>query len=136
MTGLTDSTVAASVVGRGATTSYPLCLLAMECSAQLEARGVDLSLEWVPRETNAEADALSNLVLGGFDSALRVDLDPARLPFLVLPQLLDSAEAWQRLGALLADLATSAWLPGGGSLGWGGGSGGGGQASHRGGACH
>ena len=93
--GLTDSTVAASVIGRGATTSFPLCLLAMEVSAQMEERGVALSLEWAPRELNQEADALSNLVFSGFTPANRVHLDPARLPFLVLPELQATAEGLQ-----------------------------------------
>ena len=94
VTGFTDSMVAALVVGRGATSSFPLCLLAMEASAQMEARGVTLELNWVPREANEEADALSNFVFGGFRDENRVAMDMTNLPFLVMPELLESSSVF------------------------------------------
>ena len=42
VTGLMDSQVAAAVVTRGLTTSFPLCTVAMELSAQLEHRAAEL----------------------------------------------------------------------------------------------
>ena len=54
------------VLGRMLTTSYPLCLIAMEAAAQMERRRLDLALNWIPRECNEEADALSNLRFGDF----------------------------------------------------------------------
>ena len=71
-TGLTDSQVAAAVVSRGMSTAYPLSCVAMELAAQLEERRLDLSLEWIPRGENAEADALADGRVEGFDPALRV----------------------------------------------------------------
>ena len=68
--------------------AFPLCLLAMEASAQMEARGLVLDLEWVPREASKEADALSNMVFAGFSADRRIALDVAKVPFLVLPELL------------------------------------------------
>ena len=56
VTGFADSLVSASVATRGLTTSFPQCAVAMELSAQLEAQGAELLLEWVPRHVNAEAD--------------------------------------------------------------------------------
>ena len=87
----TDSQVASRVLGRALTTSFPLCLVAMEAAAQLEARGLDLGLNWVPREVNEEADALSNFRFGGFSEDMRIYLDMADLPFLTLPKLLKVA---------------------------------------------
>jgi len=37
----TDSMVASQVIGRAMATSYPLCLVAMEAAAQVEARSLD-----------------------------------------------------------------------------------------------
>ena len=87
VTGMTDSRVASMVIGRGATSSFPLCLLAMEASAQMESRGLVLELEWVPREKNQEADDLSNLSFSGFDMSRRLQMDIPTLPFIVLPEL-------------------------------------------------
>ena len=42
VTGLTDSQVSAAMVTRGLTTSLPLCTVAMEQAAQLEARSAEL----------------------------------------------------------------------------------------------
>eukprot|EP00974_Lingulodinium_polyedra_P004556 428246-Lingulodinium_polyedra.AAC.1 len=84
--------VATHVLGRSLTTSFPLCLIAMEAAAQLEERGMDLSLTWVPRDVNAEADALSNFKFAGFAAENRVACDLACLPFLVLHKLLADAK--------------------------------------------
>ena len=91
VTSHTDSAVATAVLGRGATTSFPLCLLAMEAAAQMEALGLDLHLQWVPRESNGEADALSNLRFEGFDAKQRIEIDISALPLKVLPGLLKDA---------------------------------------------
>ena len=85
MTGLTDSRVAAAVVGKGSTSSFPLCLLAMELSSQMESRGLHLDLQWVPRTANEEADRLSNLCFVGFSPERRIDVSPECLPLQVLP---------------------------------------------------
>ena len=87
VTSLTDSMVSTKVLARGLTTSFPLCLVAMEAAAQMEARGLELKLNWVPRDLNEEADSLSNLRFAGFTPRLRVEVDLAELPLLVLPRL-------------------------------------------------
>ena len=87
VTSHTDSLVSSAVVSRGSTTAFPLCLVAMEASAQMERLGLDLSLTWVPREVNSEADALSNLRFEGFDPSRRLEARVQDLPFLVLPTL-------------------------------------------------
>ena len=90
----TDSMVATHVLGRSLTTSFPLCLVAMEAAAQLEGRRMDLSLDWVPRDANAEADALSNFKFAGFAAENRVECDLGTLPFLVLHKLLADAKGF------------------------------------------
>ena len=92
VTGLTDSQVSAAVVSRGLTTAFPLCAVAMELSAQLEARGAELFLEWIPREANREADRLADGEWEGFDVAHRVHVDFEKVSWLVLPELLSAGQ--------------------------------------------
>ena len=84
VTGVTDSQVSSAVVARGLSTSFPLCVVAMEMAAQQERLGIHLDLAWTPRETNAEADALSNLDFEGFSENLRIKVDLGRVNWLVL----------------------------------------------------
>ena len=96
VTGFTDSQVSANVVVRGISTSYPLCCVAMELAVQLERRGARLDLEWCPRELNQEADDLSNLKVGAFRPELRLHVDPQKLPFIVLPQLMEAGSEFYK----------------------------------------
>ena len=89
---LTDNRGNALALARLATVRFPLTLVACELSAQLEARGMRLALEWAPREFNSEADSFSNGDTTGFDPRLRQQLDPATHPWLVLGALRRQAE--------------------------------------------
>ena len=55
-------------------------------------RNLHLDLDWVPRDQNTEADALTNGDFTGFSPELRVKVDVASLPFKVLPDLLKAAD--------------------------------------------
>ena len=89
LTGHTDSMVSTHVVARGMSTSFPLCVVAMEMAAQLEARGTVLHLEWAPRTHNQEADDLTNEAFGAFNPRHRIHVeDWTKLPWLVLPTFL------------------------------------------------
>ena len=71
---------------RGSSTSFPLCVVAMELASQLEARQTRLSLEWSPREVNQQADDLTNEKFDEFDLDRRLEIDFERLPWKYLPQ--------------------------------------------------
>ena len=60
----------------------------MEIAAQLEQRECRLATIWAPREINQEADRLSNGDLRGFNPALRIPIDAAALPWLVLNDMM------------------------------------------------
>ena len=45
-----------------------------------------------PRDQNEEADALTNEEFGAFDPRLRVEVDAASIPWVVLPAMLEAAE--------------------------------------------
>ena len=91
VSGLTDSMVATNVLARGISTSFPLCLVAMEMAVQLEEHQAELSLDWIPRTMNKEADALADGITEGFSAAKDLSVQPDKLPLKVLPALLAEA---------------------------------------------
>ena len=74
------------------TTKFPLCAILMELAATVQGAESELSLDWVPRDQNTEADELSNGDFKRFDPRLRVDLDLEKLPFVLLPEMLSKGE--------------------------------------------
>ena len=70
----------------------------MELAAQCEARGLDLHLDWVPREVNAEADSLADGDSSGFAAANRVHCEFDRIPWLVLDGLLAEGHRFFKKG--------------------------------------
>ena len=76
------------------TTKWPLLAFLAELSIQLETRGILIEVNWVPREQNAEADAITN---GDFDWLApenKVDTQMGQLPFKLLPELLAKGEGF------------------------------------------
>ena len=70
------------------TPKYPLCTVLMELVTQLASRNILLRLQWRPRETNTEVDALTNEDYEGFSISNRVAVELEKLPFKVLPDML------------------------------------------------
>ncbi len=103
--GLTDNLANSFSITRLMTTKYPLLAIIMEIAAQCEARNLVADLEWVPRELNDEADALSRGIFDGFDPRLRVPVDLDLVPWRVLPLMLEQG---QQLQALKKELRANA----------------------------
>ena len=74
------------------TTAFPLCAVTMELAAQLEARGAELFLDWIPWGSNWEADRLADGDWSGFDESLRVHAELGEVRWLVLSELLDAGQ--------------------------------------------
>ncbi len=91
---LTDNQGNEAAVRKLSTNKFPLSAVVMELSAQLEARHARLALHWIPRESNAEADRLSNGDASGFSPHLRVPIDVSKLDFMVLPKLMEFGIAY------------------------------------------
>ena len=87
----TDNAGNSHVLRKFASSKYPLSILVMEMAAQLDALDSEMELAWVPRNQNTEADDLTNDRTEEFDESLRVEVDLDRLPFLVLPKLMEQA---------------------------------------------
>ena len=73
----------------------------MELATQLARRGATLRANWIPRDQNEEADALTNWDFRHFDPALRVEVDLERLQFNVMKDLFAAGDDYV---AELADL--------------------------------
>ena len=97
LTGLTDNKGNAHAVAKMLTTKFPLCAILMEIAATMEQNRMPLSLYWIPREQNVEADELSNEDSKRFSPILEIKIDVAGLKFIVLDELLDKGEALYQL---------------------------------------
>ncbi len=95
--GLTDNASNTFSVARLMTTKYPLLIVIMEIAIQSEARNLVLDLEWVPRDSNEEADALSRGITTGFDPSHRIPLDPEKLPLQVMGDMMKQGQELQEL---------------------------------------
>ena len=92
LAGSTDNQGNSWVLNRLMTSKFPMVVVLGELALQLRSRNLNLSLEWVPRLQNEEADALTNGDFASFNADNRVHIDPGKLDFIMLPDLLKVAE--------------------------------------------
>ncbi len=85
----TDNQGNAKLFLRQSTTKYPLCVLLMELASRLNEAGWEMRLAWRRRDTNVEADRLTNGNFEGFRAENRIRM-PFPLPF---PRMLALLEA-------------------------------------------
>ena len=75
------------------TSKFPMVVVLAELAAQLKKRSLKLDLQWVPRDQNEEADALTNGDFSSFDPGRRINLKVADLKFEVLEDYMGAAAA-------------------------------------------
>ena len=92
LSGSTDNQGNSLATAKMMSTKYPLTVLLMEMSEQMRKRRSTLHLGWIRRDTNVEADALSNMDWSAFDEKLRIDIIPEKLEWIVLPRLMESSQ--------------------------------------------
>jgi len=93
LTGITDNLGNTFAVGRLMTPKFPSVVILAELAEQLKMRQAELGLLWVPRDQNEEADDLTNGEFGRFSESKRIHVDLGKLKWLVLDELMVSAEA-------------------------------------------
>ena len=81
------------------TTKYPLGVVLMELACQVGRRRASLRARWISRLQNEEADALTNGDFHHFRDGNRIEVDLAKLEFIVMEALFAEGEAY------LAELA-------------------------------
>ena len=79
LSGKTDNLGNSFVLAKMLTTTYPLALVLMQVSVLLSEKKLWLGLQWIPRERNTEADALTNDDFSGFAEHLRISVRFAEL---------------------------------------------------------
>ena len=84
VTGLGDNSGNRYCVAKMMTSKFPLNIVLMELSEQLEKRNLWLQLDWIKRDTNVEADALTNEQFHDFDPKLRIPVEIGKLRFVLL----------------------------------------------------
>ena len=91
--GLTDNRGNLFVIDKFMTTKFPLSIFLMEMAVQLDELNCILNLQWIPREQNIEADALTNACFESFSAEHRVHINSlASLPWKVAPELFERAQ--------------------------------------------
>ena len=91
ISGFTDNSSNTFVVDKFLTTKFPVSLVLMELAYQLASLKANLSLQWIPREQNEEADDLSKERFDRFDPAKRIEVDLEEMGFKVIPRLAEVA---------------------------------------------
>eukprot|EP00435_Cladocopium_sp_Y103_P062977 s708_g24.t1 len=94
-------------------TKFPLTLLLMELSEEMRAVDFKLDLEWVKRDENEDADALSNGDCSKFDEALRVGERADEIRWRILEKVQTRGEEMYREVQALKDRHKEAKLAGG-----------------------
>ena len=70
-------------------TKWPLAPLLMELSEQMRSRSLELQLNWIPRDQNALADAITNGDFSMFDEAKRIRLVPEKIEWKILRKAME-----------------------------------------------
>jgi hypothetical protein len=92
LTAFTDNQANSYVLDKYMSTAFPLSIVLMELALHLQRAQVDLDLQWIPRDQNTEADALTNENFEGFDEARRIPVKMEELEFIILHKLMRVAE--------------------------------------------
>ena len=108
MTGLTDNLGNAFAVARLMTSKFPSVVILAELAEQLRARQAELSLQWIPRDQNEEADDLTNSEFRRFRLDRRIPVEVESMKWLVMDSLMRSAEDIYQVVKAARDLRGSA----------------------------
>ena len=87
----TDNRENGSALNKLMSTKFPSSAVVMELSCYLKRMAAKASVEWAPRSTNYEADALANgyqTVTDSFDPSRRIVVDVKTLRWEILPKAL------------------------------------------------
>jgi hypothetical protein len=92
ITGSTDNLGNSYVLQKMMSTKWPLTILLLELVEQLRNRKVELYLQWIQRDLNVEADALTNDDYSAFDNSKRVEVVGKTIPWVVLPKVMAESQ--------------------------------------------
>ena len=96
------------VINKMLTTKMPRAAVLMQLAVMLAERSLWLEAAWVPRDSNQEADALTNDRFEGFDPALRLEVDWAKVQTGVMSSLLEQGLLFEKEIAVRRDAKATA----------------------------
>ena len=79
MSGQTDNIGNVAVLSRLMSSKFPLVVILTELADRLRRWDLDLSLDWIPRNQNEEADGLTNGVVNSFSPEFEIKVDLKKL---------------------------------------------------------
>ena len=92
ITGYTDNAGNTAALARLMSSKFPLVVLLTELAVQLRKRRVEMDLEWVPRNQNEAADAITNNNTSIFDPNRKMTVEVSTLRFEILPDMMQVAD--------------------------------------------
>ena len=103
MQGLTDNAGNTFIIRKLYTSAFPTAAVLMQLASALSKKRLWLSLDWLPQESDKEADALTNEEFDDFTPNLRINVDWKSLPFGVMNQLLALSPRFAKTKAVLRE---------------------------------
>ena len=94
--GGTDNKATSHLVKRRLSTKWPVMIVLMDFLDFCEGRQVRCQLDWRPRDTNVEADELTNEVFGSFCLERRLKVSWAALKFPMIELLMSASESFSK----------------------------------------
>ena len=92
--GGTDNKAAGSLSVRKLSTKLPVMVVLMEYLSQFESMNIRCKLNWRPRDTDVEADDLTNERFNRFDLKLRVPIKWDDLTFPILERMIGFTQSF------------------------------------------
>jgi hypothetical protein len=92
----TDNTAADHLVQKRLSTQVPLMFILMDYLAHCESVGLRCQMDWRPRDTNVEADDLTNQIFDKFNLDKRIQLRWEDLKFPMLDLLITFSESFPK----------------------------------------
>ena len=92
--GGTDNKAAGSLSVRKLSTKLPVMVVLMEYLSQCESMNIRCKLNWRPRDTNVEADDLTNERFDRFDMKLRIPIKWEDLTFPILERMIGFTQSF------------------------------------------
>ena len=92
----TDNKATSQLVQRRLSTKWPLMILLMDYLSFCEASGIHCKLDWRPRDSNIEADQLTNEIFSAFDLNKRVEVDWNAIELPMVSLLMKFSESFSK----------------------------------------
>ena len=94
--GGTDNKAASQLVRKRLSTKWPVMIVLMDFLNFCEERRIRCQLDWRPRDTNVEADDLTNGVFGSFSLERRLEVSWSDLEFPMIELLMSASESFSK----------------------------------------